>query len=94
VAALRQAGRDLEATANMLEERGLYDQADQLRGVAQEMRIQARAAPASNRPTVSYAPTPMPGPGGDGNELAGDENPDGREPRLRYDGDCDDQLQP
>ncbi len=91
VAALRQAGREIEATANMLEERGLYDQADQLRAVAQEMRIQARTATASNRPTVSYAPTPMPGPGRDGDELAGDKDLDVHEPKLRYDSDGEDQ---
>jgi hypothetical protein len=91
VAALRQAGRDLEETANMLEERGLYDQADHLRAVAQEMRIQARATNASSQSPVSYAPMPMPGPGADGDELAGDKDLERREPQLRYDGDCDDQ---
>ena len=91
VAALRQAGRNIEETANMLEERGLYEQADQLRAVAQEMRIQARATAASNHPPVSYAPTPMPGPGRDGDELAGDKDLDAHAPKLRYDGDCEDQ---
>jgi hypothetical protein len=91
VSALRQAGRDLESTANMLEERGLYDQADHLRAVAQEMRIEARAATASDHPSVSYCPTPMPGPGSDGDELAGEKPLEEPQPKPRYDSDGEDQ---
>ena len=36
-------------------------------------------------------PTPMPGPRSDGDELAGDKDLERREPKLRYDGDCEDQ---
>jgi hypothetical protein len=91
VSALRQAGRDLEATANMLEERGLYDQADHLRAVAQEMRIEARTATAADHPSVSYCPTPMPGPGTDNDELAGEKPLEVPQPKPRYDGDGEDQ---
>jgi hypothetical protein len=88
VSALRQAGRDLEATANMLEERGLYEQADQLRGVAQEMRVQARSSTATAQSVTPYSTTslsPMPGPGVDKDELSSDRDPEKREPKLQYD---------
>ena len=46
VDALRQAGRMLEEAANLLEEQALYDRADELRGTAQSLRLDAREADA------------------------------------------------
>ena len=78
----------------MLEERGLYDQADHLRAVAQEMRIQARTASVAIHSSASYTPAsyaPMPGPGADGDDVSADKDLHKVEPKLRYDGDCTDQ---
>lgn len=46
VPALRQAWRQLDQAAELLEEQKLYDRADQLRSVAQQLREQAREADA------------------------------------------------
>jgi len=42
VAALRKASRQLEESANLLEDQRLYNQADELREMATELRNQAR----------------------------------------------------
>jgi hypothetical protein len=44
VATLREAAIGLERIANMLEQHDLYDSADQTRGLAEQMRLEARAA--------------------------------------------------
>jgi hypothetical protein len=44
VPALRQASRQLDKLAEALEEQKLYDRADELRGMAQQLREQARGA--------------------------------------------------
>jgi hypothetical protein len=44
VPALRQASRQLDKLAEALEEQKLYDRADELRGMAQQLREQARGS--------------------------------------------------
>jgi|GEM_PF-5707109 hypothetical protein len=48
--ALRAAARELETTANTLEDQGLFEQADLLRELAQGWRVEAREAASHTRP--------------------------------------------
>ncbi len=58
--ALRMASRQLDETANQLEQQGLYERADQMRQLAQELRVDARKE--TRQPTApQYMPVlPVP----------------------------------
>lgn len=58
VLSLREAGRQLDATAELLEAEQLYEQADQIRAMAQQFRIEARAANSTQTPQQAPAVAP------------------------------------
>lgn len=77
VAALRSTAAQLDASANQLEELDLYRQADALRDLAQQMRVDARRlTPLSDAPAVDEPPRDP------GAQDAGSE-PDRRNPNVR-----------
>jgi hypothetical protein len=52
VGTLRQAGRMLDEAAELLEEQALYDRADELRGMAQQLREDARQGRPQRMPNA------------------------------------------
>ncbi len=63
VEALRGASRQLDEIANQLEQQGLYPRADQVRGLSQEMRIDARKGLPHRSPGASVPPSQYHAPG-------------------------------